>query len=57
MLRDIIKYTNQKEEIKEEETVNERKKVFEAVSDYLDSKNKNKINYKKEPATKKVIGK
>ena len=42
MLRDIIKYTNQKEEIKEEETVNERKKVFEAVSDYLDSKNKNK---------------
>ena len=57
MLRDIIKYTNEKEEIKEEETVNERKRVFEAVSDYLDSKNKNKINYKKVPVSGKVIGK
>ena len=57
MLRDIIKYTNEKEEIKEEETVNERKRVFDAVSDYLDSKNKNKINYKKVPVSGKVIGK
>ena len=40
MLRDIIKYTNEKEEIKEETTVGDRRRVFEAVSDYLDQKNK-----------------
>ena len=57
MLRDIIKYTNEKEEVKEEETVEGRRRVFEAVSDYLDSKNKNKINYKKVPVSGKVIGK
>ena len=57
MLRDIIKYTNEKEEIKEEETVEERGRIFEAVSDFLDSKNKNKINYKKVPVSGKVIGK
>ncbi len=57
MLRDIIKYTNEKEEIKEETTTGERRRVFEAVSDYLDVKNKNKINYKKVPVSGKVIGK
>ena len=57
MLRDVIKYTNEKEEIKEETTTGERRRVFEAVSDYLDIKNKNKINYKKVPVSGKVIGK
>ena len=57
MLRDIIKYTNDKEEIKGEASVKERRRVFEAVSDYLDSTNKNKINYKKVPVSGKVIGK
>ena len=57
MLRDIIKYTNEKEEIKGEETVKKEEKFLRAVSDYLDSKNKNNINYKKVPVSGKVIGK
>ncbi|PPR25071.1 MAG: GDP-4-keto-6-deoxy-D-mannose-3-dehydratase / pyridoxamine-phosphate transaminase, partial [Alphaproteobacteria bacterium MarineAlpha9_Bin4] len=57
MLRDIINCTNVKDEIKEETSAEERKRVFEAVSDYLDSKNKNKINYNKVPVSGKVIGK